>query len=88
MPELLRRLRDRGIERLLVEGGGELNWSFVSQDLLDELFVTVAPALLGGRDAPTLLEGDGFYMAEQRRLRLLDVRHEGDELFCRYRVIR
>ena len=88
LPRLLERLRQHGVERLLVEGGGELNWAFVSEDLLDELFVTVAPALLGGRDAPTLLEGDGFAMNDQRRLRLVDVRHEGDELFCRYRVMR
>ena len=89
LPRLLARLRaDRGIERLLVEGGGELNWQFVSRDLVDELFVTVAPALLGGRQAPTLLEGDGFRMSRQVRLRLKDVVREEDELFCRYEVIR
>ena len=48
------------MDRLLVEGGGELNWEFARLDLIDELFVTVAPTLLGGRDAPTLLEGAGF----------------------------
>jgi len=49
LPELLQRLRQRGIDRLLVEGGGELNWNFIEQDLVDELHVTVAPSLLGGR---------------------------------------
>lgn len=86
---LLERLRaERAIERLLVEGGGEINWQMVSLDLVDELFVTVAPALLGGRDAPTLLGGDGFPMAGHARLRLADVVREGDELFCRYEVLR
>ena len=57
-------------------------------DLLDELHVTLAPALLGGRDAPTLLEGQGLSMNERRRLRLADVRREGDELYCRWIVER
>jgi 2,5-diamino-6-(ribosylamino)-4(3H)-pyrimidinone 5'-phosphate reductase len=88
LKELLRRLAERGVERLLLEGGGQLNWVFVRDDLVDELYVTIAPALLGGRDAPTLLEGDGLSMDMQRRLRLEHVRREGDELFCRYTVLR
>jgi 2,5-diamino-6-(ribosylamino)-4(3H)-pyrimidinone 5'-phosphate reductase len=86
--ELLRRLRDRGVERLLVEGGGELNWSFLEQDLIDELYVTIAPCLLGGRDAPTLLEGRGLEMAAQTRLKLIDLHREQDELYCRWAVVR
>lgn len=86
--ELLRRLRHRGVERLLVEGGGELNWAFVRDDLLDEVYVTVAPCLLGGRAAPTLLEGEGLSMDGRRRLRLADLSRIGDELFCRYVVVR
>jgi 2,5-diamino-6-(ribosylamino)-4(3H)-pyrimidinone 5'-phosphate reductase len=86
--QLLPRLRRRGVERLLVEGGGELNWGFVSAGLLDELYVTVAPCLLGGRAAPTLLEGDGLAMAARVRLRLADLRREGEEIYCRYQVVR
>ena len=88
LPELLRRLAGRGVERLLVEGGAELNWGLVCDDLVDELHVTIAPVLLGGRAAPTLLEGDGFPMKLRRRLRLEQVVREGDELFCRYAVER
>lgn len=85
---VLERLRERGVERLLVEGGGELNWALIDGDWLDELYVTLAPALLGGRDAPTLLEGAGLRMADRRRLRLVEVHREGDELYCRYAVER
>jgi riboflavin-specific deaminase-like protein len=85
---VLRRLRESGVERLLVEGGGETNWAFVRDDLVDELHVTVAPWLLGGRDAPTLLEGAGLAMAERRRLCLSDVRRIDDELYLRYTVVR
>lgn len=86
--ELLRRLRARGVARLLVEGGGELNGLFLEQDLVDEVYVTIAPTLLGGRDAPTPFEGDGLTMATQRRLRLLNWHAEADELYCRYVVER
>lgn len=86
--ELLVRLKARGVDRLLVEGGGELNWSFFARDLVDELYVTVAPSILGGRDAPTLCEGEGFAMAEQRRLRLVSADVVDGEIYCRYAVIR
>jgi len=86
--ELLQRLAQRGVERLLVEGGGEVNWQFVDGGWVDELFVTVAPRLLGGRDAPTLLEGAGRAMARQVRLSLVELEREGDELYCRYAVER
>ncbi len=85
---LFRRLHERGVERLLVEGGGELNWAVLEADLLDELYVTIAPCLLGGREAPTLLEGAGFAMDQRRRLGLVSVERHGDELYCRYVVVR
>lgn len=87
LAELLSRLKRRGIERLLVEGGGELNWGFVRDNLVDELYVTIAPAILGGRKAPTLCEGEGLAMAERRRLRLIATEVVDGEIFCRYAVV-
>ena len=88
LQELLRRLRARGVGRLLVEGGGETNWEVVRGDLLDELYVTVVPALLGGRDAPTLLEGEGLSVDARRRLSLLAIERRDDEIYLRFRVVR
>jgi 2,5-diamino-6-(ribosylamino)-4(3H)-pyrimidinone 5'-phosphate reductase len=85
---VLERLHGQGVRRLLVEGGGETNWALVREDLVDELHVTLAPWLLGGRDAPTLLEGSGFAMADRRALRLVDLRRIDDELYLRYSVVR
>ena len=53
-------LEAEGIEQLMVEGGGELIFSLFESDLVDELSVFVGPTLIGGRDAPTLADGDGF----------------------------
>ena len=83
---LLGELAARGGRTALVEGGGETLASFVEQDLLDELCVTICPVLLGGRDAPTAVEGRGLSIAGRRRLELLEVERAADELFLRYRV--
>ena len=48
-----------GVKKILVEGGGELNWSLLRLGPVDELTVTVAPKIAGGRLATTLVEGDG-----------------------------
>jgi 2,5-diamino-6-(ribosylamino)-4(3H)-pyrimidinone 5'-phosphate reductase len=53
-------LESRGIDRLLIEGGGELLFSAFEAGIVDELSVFVGPLLVGGRDAPTLADGEGF----------------------------
>ncbi|MFB6179386.1 MAG: 2,5-diamino-6-(ribosylamino)-4(3H)-pyrimidinone 5'-phosphate reductase [Halorientalis sp.] len=54
------QLEDEGIHQLMVEGGGELIFSMFAADLVDECSVFVGPKIIGGRDAPTLADGDGF----------------------------
>lgn len=56
----LAKLEGEGIDRLMVEGGGELIFSLFEAGLVDELRVFVGAKILGGRDAPTLADGDGF----------------------------
>ncbi|ELY67086.1 2,5-diamino-6-(ribosylamino)-4(3H)-pyrimidinone 5'-phosphate reductase [Natrinema versiforme] len=53
-------LQEQGIEQLMVEGGGELIFSLFEAGLVDELRVFVGPTIIGGRDAPTLADGEGF----------------------------
>lgn len=59
LKELFSLLYERGIERIMVEGGATINWSLVRQGLVDEIYVFVGPMLIGGESAPTLLDGDG-----------------------------
>ena len=59
----LDELESRGIDRLLIEGGGELLFSAFEAGIVDELSVFVGPLLVGGRDAPTLADGEGFVEA-------------------------
>ena len=62
--ELIGELRNRGVNKVLVEGGGEVRWSFFKENLVDEFFVWIMPYVWGGRDAPTLVDGGGFLKAE------------------------
>jgi 2,5-diamino-6-(ribosylamino)-4(3H)-pyrimidinone 5'-phosphate reductase len=59
---LMSILYERGIKRLMVEGGATLNWSLIAAGLFDELYVYIGNLLIGGRDAPTLIDGQGFSM--------------------------
>ncbi len=87
---LLQRLKGIGMEKVLVEGGGELNWSLLREGLVDELVVTIAPIVLGGRVAKTLVEGEGFSSIDHAiRLSLVEVKRMdgGDEVILHYRVM-
>lgn len=85
---LFRRLEKMGLGRILVEGGGELNWSLLRLGLVDELTVTIAPRIAGGRLATTLVEGDGFdEIAQGIRLQLKRVEQKNaGELVLHYRL--
>ncbi len=76
------------VDRLLVEGGPTLNHRLFSQNLADELFLTLTPKLLGGGQASvlTLLEGCEFSPSEISGLELLGVHLCGSELYLRYRL--
>jgi 5-amino-6-(5-phosphoribosylamino)uracil reductase len=81
----LATLRQLGLQRLAVLGGGELVAALLQADVIDDLWLTLCPLLLGGRDAPTLVAGEGFPTAAAPRLELLSVDRVGDEVFLHYR---
>jgi len=83
--DVLRTLQTHGVRRVLLEGGGELNFSFFEAGLVNELYVTVTPLILGGATAPTPVDGTGFTWATHRDLELLSCRRQ-EEVFLRYRV--
>ena len=72
------RLREHGVKRLLVEGGGTLNAELLRQKLVDEVYLYIAPLIFGGADAPTLADGVGLQRQEAIRLQLSTVETLGD----------
>ena len=80
-------LADLGIRRLLVEGGGTLNFELLRLGLVDEVRIFVAPLVLGGASAPTLADGAGLVRDLAIKLRRVDVEQwEDGGLVLRYMV--
>jgi 2,5-diamino-6-(ribosylamino)-4(3H)-pyrimidinone 5'-phosphate reductase len=74
-----------GVDRLLAEGGGELLFSLFDAGLVDELSVFVGSVVIGGRDAPTLADGEGF-VGDFPALDLVGVERLDEGVVLRYRV--
>ncbi|MBP9866351.1 MAG: bifunctional diaminohydroxyphosphoribosylaminopyrimidine deaminase/5-amino-6-(5-phosphoribosylamino)uracil reductase RibD [Candidatus Omnitrophica bacterium] len=63
--QLLKKLGALGVASLLVEGGGETAWSFLSQKQVDRVIWITAPKIFGGRGAKTSVEGEGVALPAQ-----------------------
>lgn len=81
---LLDNLGERGIQRLMVEGGGHIHTAFLSQDLVDEIHLVVAPLIVGQSDAPRFLHPADYPWASTRRMTLAEARTIGDVVLMRY----
>ena len=88
LKEVLCRLLQMGVRRLLLEGGGELNFSMLDAGLVDEVHLTICPFLFGGRTAPTPVDGVGFPRDRVRKLALKNHRvGTQGEIFLHYDVL-
>ncbi|MSU58091.1 MAG: RibD family protein [Pedosphaera sp.] len=73
------------VNRLLCEGGGELNDALFRAGLVDELHLTVCPRMFGGRSAPTISDGSGFaQLAGAAAFELKSSRRAGGEIFLTF----
>ena len=86
LPTALGALAEEGVDRLMVEGGGELIFSLFEAGLVDELSVYVGGLVVGGREAPTLADGDGFVEAFPE-LTLDGVRRLDDGVVLEWEVV-
>ena len=84
--KLMPILYKKGIKKILLEGGGNLNWSFIKNNLVDEIRITIAPWMVGGKDAVSLVEGEGFEkMRESSRYYLSDVNWRDNYVTIKYK---
>ena len=76
-----------GIDKLAIRGGAELVASLLAVDLVDELWLTICPLILGGQ-APTPVGGMGWLQSQAKQLKLLEVKQIEEEVFLHYQVIK
>ena len=85
LPLLLAKLRDEhGIRSVLCEGGPTLNSFMLAAGLVDELFLSLSPQLVGGAHALTIVAGKE--LPNPPAAELLSLFQSGDELFSRWKI--
>ena len=85
---LLKRLKTLRIRRIMLEGGGALNWSMLHDDLVDEISVAITPKIIGGVNAISLVEGKGNALVKEgTNLKLVSIARYGPDLVVRYKVL-
>ena len=85
LKKLMLILSKMGIKSILLEGGGNLNWSFVKYDLIDEIRLSIAPWIIGGKDAISLVEGTGFdKMNQGRKFKLMEAFNRDNYVILKY----
>lgn len=87
--DVLKHLEKIGCKRILVEGGGEINWSILSQGLANEMIIVISSMVIGGRSAKTLVEGSGHsHISDALKMKLSKVKRQTpDELVLYYRSV-
>lgn len=86
LPELVRTLKEMGINTLMVEGGATLNWGMLSAGLVDEIYTFIGNLIIGGATSPTFTDGEGFSEAEIPELELLSAEKIEDGILLKWKV--
>ncbi|HQX02430.1 MAG TPA: dihydrofolate reductase family protein, partial [Anaerolineales bacterium] len=76
-----------GVKRLMVEGGGTINFELLRLGLVDELMIYIAPMIFGGDNAPTLASGFGLVRNDAIAMKLKNVEtHEDGGILLTYKL--
>jgi 2,5-diamino-6-(ribosylamino)-4(3H)-pyrimidinone 5'-phosphate reductase len=84
---MMETLKEIGVNRLMVEGGGTMNFELLRLGLVDELTLYIAPMIFGGANAPTMADGFGITRDLAIPLKLTDIEKWGDDgIFLKYKL--
>lgn len=84
--KMMLTLKKIGVDHLMVEGGGTMNFELMRLGLVDELMIYVAPMIFGGANAPTLADGLGLSRDAALEMKLTDVeRWEDGGIVLKYK---
>jgi 2,5-diamino-6-(ribosylamino)-4(3H)-pyrimidinone 5'-phosphate reductase len=84
LENLIEILKEKGIQKLMVEGGSTVIGSFLKSNLLDDMYVYVAPMIIGGTNTPSLVKN----INENINLRLVKIKKTGIGTLLHFRLIK
>ncbi len=82
---LMEHLYEMGVKRVMVEGGATLNYGLIKEGLVDEIYVYYGNMIIGGSNAPTIVDGSSF--TPPIELELISVERLGNGIFTKWRVV-
>ena len=90
LKKLFDQLEKEGISNVLVEGGGEINWSIIKDNLFDEIIITISPLIIGGKKAISLVGGEGYKtINESVKIKLSRIQKKSNgEIILHYKNIK
>lgn len=84
--QVFAQLNVLGIKKLVILGGGELVAALLQENLIDEFWLTLCPVILGGKSAPTPVDGLG--LLNKLELQLVETKTIDSEIFLHYRFLK
>jgi 2,5-diamino-6-(ribosylamino)-4(3H)-pyrimidinone 5'-phosphate reductase len=90
LKKLFNQLEEEGVSNVLVEGGGEINWSIIKNNLFNEIIITVSPLIIGGKNAISLVGGEGYKtINESLKVKLSRIQKKSNgEIILHYKNIK
>lgn len=81
LKKLFKRLKDMDIDSILIEGGGTVNYSLLESDLIDKLYLYIAPKIIGGKDSKNFVAGEGVdELAESFNFNIENIQSLGEDI--------
>lgn len=84
LKKALNILSDLGVKELMVEGGGELNYSLIKENLVDEINIKIGNLVIGGKFSPTLADGEGFEQKDFKKFNLVSCKKSNNYVVLKY----
>lgn len=86
--EMLQLLYDKGIKKLLVEGGSTVIWNFLKHGLFDDFYVYIGPIIIGGKYTPSVADGEGIDENNPINLKIIETKRFGEGILVHYQLIK
>lgn len=83
---IVETLQQHGVKTLSIEGGGQVVHLFLESQKLQEMYLTFCPVLLGGKNDPSLVSGEGFTVAQAPRTEVISAEWKEQELYLHLKV--